>query len=382
MRVETAREPLAQTLSDRLLTARDRLLSSQRFQRFSMAFPLTRWIAARHARALFDLCAGFVYSQILVACVRLDLFQRLADGPKPLSALAAEVGLSETATERLLLAACALGLVERRRGGGFGLGWLGAALNGQPSVAAMIEHHSVLYKDLADPVTLLRSARGADTGLSRYWPYARAGEAKQLSPASVAEYSALMAASQGFIAEAVLDAYPFHRHTRVLDVGGGEGTFAAAVARRHAALTLTVFDLPAVTERATRCVAATGLAQRLSVIGGDFLKDDLPRGADLVTLVRVIHDHDDAAALRLLRNVADALPPGGVILIAEPLAEERGYERVGHAYFGMYLFVMGSGRSRSAEQLSRLLMDAGFQTPRQVSTSQPMLVGILMATKK
>ena len=60
---------------------RDSLLSSRRFQRFAAAFPLTRPIARRRAAALFDLCAGFAYSQVLQACVQLRLFDALLDGP-------------------------------------------------------------------------------------------------------------------------------------------------------------------------------------------------------------------------------------------------------------------------------------------------------------
>ncbi len=66
---------------DRLLAWRHRLIASPRFQRFAAAFPLTRPTAHRNARALFDLCAGFVYAQVLAACLRLDLFRILADGP-------------------------------------------------------------------------------------------------------------------------------------------------------------------------------------------------------------------------------------------------------------------------------------------------------------
>ena len=66
---------------------RDRLLASPGFQRTAAAFPLTRPIARRRARALFDLCAGFVYSQVLLACVRLRLFDILAEGPQTVAAL-------------------------------------------------------------------------------------------------------------------------------------------------------------------------------------------------------------------------------------------------------------------------------------------------------
>ena len=76
----------------------------------------------------------------------------------------------------------------------------------------------------------------------------------------------------------------------------------------------------------------------------------MPQGADIVSLIRVIHDHDDAAALTILRAARQALPPGGTLLLAEPMADTRGAEPVG-AYFNFYLLAMGSGRPRRAEEL-------------------------------
>ena len=69
---------------DRCLAWRDRLLASPLFQRRAAAFALTRPVARRHARELFDLVAGFAYSQVLLACVQLRLFDVLAEGPQPL----------------------------------------------------------------------------------------------------------------------------------------------------------------------------------------------------------------------------------------------------------------------------------------------------------
>ena len=76
-------------LIDALLDLRVRLVSDPWFQRFAASFPLTRWIARRKGQALFDLCAGFVYSQILVAFVRLRVAERLALGPCTAPELAA-----------------------------------------------------------------------------------------------------------------------------------------------------------------------------------------------------------------------------------------------------------------------------------------------------
>src|SRR6478672_11782383 len=149
------------SLHDRLLDWRDSILANPRFQRFAGNFALTRPIARRRASELFDLCAGFVYSQVLFACVRLKLFDQLANGPLSSAELASLMPLPADATVLLLDAAVSLQLLQRRSDGRYGLGSLGAALLGNPGVIAMIEHHAMLYSDLKDPIALLRGDVGA-----------------------------------------------------------------------------------------------------------------------------------------------------------------------------------------------------------------------------
>jgi demethylspheroidene O-methyltransferase len=144
------------SLSELWLGWRNRVFATPRFQRWAAAFPLTRRRAGRDARALFDLCAGFVYSQILSACVRLDLFERLRRGPRDLVSLAPELGLTPDSARRLLRAATSLRLIEALPGDRFALGVLGAAMLGNPSIADFVRHHELLYDDLRDPVALLR----------------------------------------------------------------------------------------------------------------------------------------------------------------------------------------------------------------------------------
>ena len=366
------------TWLDRCFAARDRLLADARFQRWAAAFPLTRRVARRRAQALFDVCAGFVYSQVLFACVELGVFDILSGQPQTVAQLSRRLSLSTQATQRLLDAAASLRLVERRGSDRFGLGVLGAALLGNPGVAAMVEHHRLLYADIDDPVALLRGAR-RDTALARYWPYAGAERPDALTPDQVRDYTALMSASQALIAGDVLDAYPLHGHRRLLDVGGGEGTFLIAATSQVAELEVILFDLPAVADRARTSFAAAGLSHRAEAIGGDFLSQSLPEGADIVSLVRVIHDHDDAAALALLRNVRRALPRDGTLLIAEPMADTAGAEPVGNAYFGFYLLAMGSGRPRTPDELRLMVREAGFDRIRLVATRRPMLTQVLVA---
>ncbi len=244
----------------------------------------------------------------------------------------------------------------------------------------MIDHHAMLYADLADPVALLRGDL-AHPQLAEFWAYARNADPAAITPERARAYSALMANSQALVATEILDAYPLRRHRRLLDIGGGEGIFLTAAGRRWPQLELTLFDLPAVAARARERLLANGLAARASVFGGSFLNDTLPTGADLVSLIRVLHDHDDAAASTILRKAHAALPPGGVLLLAEPMAGTPGAMAIGDAYFGFYLAAMGSGRPRTAEEIANFLRDAGFQNIRQVPTHTPLIVRLLIAQK-
>jgi demethylspheroidene O-methyltransferase len=162
-----------------------------------------------------------------------------------------------------------------------------------------------------------------------------------------------------------------------MDVGGGQGTFLRAVAARAPHLDLGLFDLPPVAARARAAFAAEGLT--VEATGGSFFDDPLPRGADVISLIRILHDHDDGPALDILRAVRTALQPGATLLIGEPFAAEPGAERVGDAYFGMYLLAMGSGRPRPIREVIDMCRTAGFSTARRVSTAMPLIAGLVVA---
>jgi len=366
------------SLVDRFRAFREGLAAKPGFRRWAARFPLTRPFARRRARALFDICAGFVYTQVLLSCVRLRVFAILAEAPLTTGRLAPRLSLSPEATERLMAAAASLQLTARRGDGAWTLGQLGAAMVGNDGIAAMVEHHAMLYADLADPVAMLRRPRGGNA-LSDYWAYAGAEQPGAVPANRIRDYTALMAASQPMVAEEVLASYRFERHRRVLDVGGGNGAFLRAVAAEAPRLELMLFDLPAVAEEAQARFAAAGLGARASVFGGDFTQDELPRGADLITLVRVLHDHDDDVALGLLRRIRAALPAGGRLLLAEPMAGTSGAEPMGEAYFGFYLLAMGRGRPRAPEEIRGMISAAGFAQCRLLSTPTPLLTRAILA---
>ncbi len=362
---------------------RDATLTSPAFQRRAAQSWWMRPIARRRARALFDLVAGFVYTQVLLACVQLRLFELIArHGPLTSAELQQVLDLPAEGTERLLAAAVALELLERRGPEAeprYGLGRLGAPMVANEAVASMVEHHRVLYADLADPVALLRGQ--TRPALSRYWAYASTDHPGELPPEVVDPYSALMSASQPLVAEEVLGAYDLRRHRCLLDVGGGQGRFLLAAARHAPQLQLMLFDLPGVVPRAIAAFAAAGVAGRAQVHGGDFTRDALPQGADIASLVRVLYDHPDDRALAILRAVFAALPPGGTLLVAEPMAGAAGARRMGDAYFGLYLLAMQGGRPRSPADLTSLLERAGFTGVRERPTPIPLQVSVLVATK-
>jgi demethylspheroidene O-methyltransferase len=368
------------SLIDRWCSLRDRLLTSAAFARWATAFPLTRPLARQRARQLFDVVAGFVYSQVLAACVRLDLFNLVHPDPATADALAAKTGLPAESMRTLLRAAASLQLIEPRGADRWGLGKLGAAVLANPGIAAMVEHHVLLYRDLEDPVALLHHGQtGADGQLARYWPYAAEEPSGPLAPDAVTPYTALMSASQPMVAEEVLAAVSLGRHRCLLDVGGGDGSFLRAVGQSVPRLQLMLIDLPPVAAVARRKLADAGLADRAEVHEGDFFATPLPAGADVVTLVRVLHDHDDARVLRLLRAVRAALPADGTLVVAEPLAGTPGAAPMGDAYFGLYLFAMGRGRPRTFEELAALLTAAGFVRVQRKKTRIPLLTSIVVA---
>lgn len=368
------------TWRDRLLGLRDRMLASPDFQAFARYSIFTRPIARRRANDLFDLCAGFVYSQILYSCVRLKLFDQLAAGPLSADELAERLCLPPESMRLLLDAALSLKLTQLRSGNRYGLGQRGAALLGNPGVMAMIQHHAMLYEDLRDPVALLRREAGS-RALAQYWPYAGTREPADLTHDAVLPYTSLMAQSQPLIAQEVLNAYAFAPHRCLLDVGGGNGSFLSAVARKNPNLRCVLFDLPAVADQASARFHEEGLSSRAVAIGGSFLSDDLPGGADIISLVRIVHDHDDEHVMTLLRAVYAALPDNGTLLIAEPLASSDGSRPVTESYFAFYLLAMGSGRPRSFVTLRDMLQRVGFAQIARRQTGMPMLTGVITAKK-
>lgn len=364
-------------LRRQVLPWRNRLISNPRFRALANRLWPARWVARNQARELFDIIAGFTYSQILLACVRLDLFTRLKASPQSAAALASSSELDEAAWQELLLAAESLQLVANVGRNEFTLGRLGAVVAADRSIQAMVLHHDNLYRDLVDPVALLQG-QVHNSALGEYWPYATKDS---ISPEAAQRYSSLMAASQPMVAEQVTGAFDFTPFKTIMDVGGGNGAFLRAVAAAAPHLSLRLFDLPPVADLARDALAKAGLAARCEVHGGDFRADELPTGADLISLIRIAHDHNDDTVLLLLEKIHRSLMPGGTLLIAEPMAGTAHARRMGDAYFRLYLKAMGTGRPRTFDELKDLLQRSGFAEVQSRATAIPMLARVVTAQR-
>ena len=357
----------------RWVMRRNAILGSPAFQRWASRTPIIRGIARRRAAAQFDMIAGFIYSQILAAFVQSGLIGFLNGHLRSLEEIARHAGLGHAATDRLLKAGQSLQIVESPQPGLWTLGEAGAPLSANEGAMAMILHHHLLYADLADPMKLLAQNRSEETALSAYWTYA----SKEDSKAGASGYSALMAATQPMVSQQITDAYDFAGHKRMLDIGGGSGAFTAAIAATAPHLQFGIFDLPEVIREARTRLA---IAQ-IEFHPGSFKDIAIPGGYDLVTLVRILHDHDDDVVQALLVNIYNALPTGGRLLIVEPLAGSTHAQRMGDAYFGLYLWAMGSGRPRTITETTKMLEKAGFSTINPVKTALPIITSALIVIK-
>ena len=217
---------------------RNRLLADSKFQRWAAKTPLVRRIASKKAVELHHLTAGFVYTQTLTAVVQSNLLAVLQGRIESTKSVAAMCGLTPRAAHTLLTAAQALKLTEEVSRGFWMVGELGASGLGNPGVADMVRHHAVLYRDLADPLALLKPARARDSATI-------GATCRGVHPdEGHREYSQLMSSSLALISDHILDSVSLQDYQSLIDVAGGTGHFARVVTRRHPHISASVLDSP------------------------------------------------------------------------------------------------------------------------------------------
>jgi demethylspheroidene O-methyltransferase len=310
--------------------------------------------------------------------VELDILHRLLAAPESPRALGHALAIPADRMADLLQAGAALGLLKRCKDGRYGLARKGAAILGVPGLEDMIRHNRAFYADMADPEKLLRGE--GETQLEQFWPYVFGGKDGMSRPAAE-RYSDLMARSQVLVAADTLRLVPLKGVKCLLDVGGGSGAFLSAAMRTHPRITAMWMDLPDVKLAAEAHFGSEDLLDRVALHPGSFREDALPQGADAISLIRVLYDHADDTVRALLAKVHDALPPGGRLVISEPMSGGARPERSGDVYFAFYTMAMGTGRARSAARIMELAGEAGFTDLRAPKPLRPFVTSVVTGAK-
>jgi len=132
-----------------------------------------------------------------------------------------------------------------------------------------------------------------------------------------------------------------------------------------------LFDLPHVIATARDSVTANGIADRVELVGGDFLRE-VPAG-DLHLLKQILHDWDDEHAVQILANCQKALPSGAPLLLVEMLIPEDNSPSPAQP-MDLNMLVMLSGRERTTKEYADLLDATGFHLEQVIPTHTPFYV--------
>lgn len=261
--------------------------------------------------ALMAMTMAFQRSRIVLTAHELDLFTSVGDGATS-SEAAAAMGTDGRATDRLMNALCAVGLLEKRDGVFYNTGFSGRFLvKNSPAYMAGLMHTVHLWDTWS---TLTDAVRKGSTvfdnpllGRDDDWFRAFIAAMHQRARRSAAQVVSLLDLSGV---------------SRVLDVGGGSAAYAMAFARARDGVSAVVFDLPKVTPLARRYIAEEGLSGRVSTVEGDYHSDPFPGGFDLVFLSAVVHINSPEENVALIRKSADALNPDGQVVVQDFIMDE------------------------------------------------------------
>jgi len=152
---------------------------------------------------------------------------------------------------------------------------------------------------------------------------------------------------------------------RLLDVGGGPGTYSILLAEAHPELRATVYDLPDVVNIAGEVIERHGLTDRVDTTPGDYHTDTFPTGYDAVLISNTLHQEDWDTCVNILKKAREALDPGGLVIVHAMFLNEQGDGPLWPALHNLLmLLVYRGGRAYSLEQTYKMLEEAGFQDPQ------------------
>lgn len=322
---------------------------------------------------LLQLSGSYWSTCTLHAGVKLDLFTPLARQPLNAAELAAERGLDERGLAMLLDALAALRLIEKQ-GGKFAATPF-AADHLSRDAAGYLGHIILHHQHLVDSWSRLDEAVRDGRPVRRRVSH---------EPSEAERESFLMGMFNlaMLIAPRVADGVDLSDRRRLLDLGGGPGTYAIHFCRHNPGLSGVIFDLPETRPFAERTLARFGMAERIEFVGGDFIEGPLPQGCDVAWLSHVLHGEGPAGCARLLDNAVAALEPDGLLLVQEfILAAERDAPLFPALFSLNMLLGTPQGQAYSEPELVALMERAGLVEITRLPLELPNGAGIMQGRK-
>lgn len=320
---------------------------------------------------LGQMVVGSWVSQAIHVVAKLNIADKLSDGPLDCDQLAASTGLHSQSLYRVMRALASVGVFHEGEDGKFQSTPSSELLRtGVPgslrALAAMAgeKWRWTLIGNLLNSVKSGESSFDRVFGMPLFEFLANNPEDGQLFNQAMADFSVAEI-------EGVLDAYDFSRFGTLVDIGGGQGSLLAAALKKNPRLKGIIYELPAVAEVAREVIGNESLRDRCEVIAGDFF-ESVPRGGDAYIMKHIIHDWDEEQSVRLLKNCADAMTSNSTLLVVEMVVTSGNDPFVGKL-LDLEMLLIG-GRERTEIEYRRLFETAGFKLTRVVPTQSPVSV--------
>ena len=302
-------------------------------------------------RAILEMATAFQRSRVLLTAHELDLFTVLGGTGRSSAELAKALGTDERATDRLMNALCSLGLLEKRDGRFSNSPPASRFLvRGKPEFMAGLMHTVHLWETWSTLTDAVRQGGSVVSGAigDRGEKWLRA-------------FIAAMHWRGRQHAQAVIGVLDLSGVSRVLDVGGGSGVYAMAFARAKPDITAVVFDLPSVVSMTQEYIAQEGLSDRVKTIAGDYEVDELGQDVDLVFLSAIIHSNSERGNRGLFLKCADALRPGGQLVVQDFIVDD---DRTGPPFAVLFALNMlvgtESGDTYTESEVREWMREAGL----------------------
>src|SRR4051794_10729465 len=323
--------------------------------------------------ALFDKTIGVGRTHVLGALAQIGVADLLAERPQTAEELAAQLNVDADALHRVLRAAAVEGLVKVDRRGRFKLSRLGEPLRRDSphtlrdwSIYMASPATTRAWADLAETVRTGESAFPRVHGMS-VWEWL----AKH--PDEERAFAGGMRRITEELAPAIVGGYDWPTGGVVRDVAGGVGTLLAAILRERDDLRGVLVDGRGVLDEADAWLSSVGLRDRVELREGNIF-EGVEAEADVYLLKDVLHDWGDPACAQILSTVRATMPAGSRLVLVEDLQERNKPSPTASLTDIQMLTQCDDGRQRSAEELKKLLQEAGLRPGAVKLTSGPALV--------